>query len=49
MCIRDRGNPYAVHFTRGGPWFDEWQDVEFAKEWISERDQYINKKYINLQ
>ena len=24
--------PYAVHYTRGGPWFDEWQDVEFASE-----------------
>ena len=22
--------PYAVHYTRGGPWFSEWQDVEFA-------------------
>ena len=20
--------PFAVHYTRGGPWFDEWQDVE---------------------
>jgi lipopolysaccharide biosynthesis glycosyltransferase len=38
-------NPYAVHFTRGGPWFDEWQDVEFANEWIKERDLYIAKKF----
>lgn len=37
--------PYAVHYTRGGPWFDEWQDVEFAEEWISERDKYLNKKF----
>ena len=37
--------PYAVHFTRGGPWFDEWQDVEFAKEWITERDKYLSKKF----
>ena len=29
---------YAVHFTRGGPWFEEWHDVEFAKEWLKERD-----------
>ena len=38
-------NPYAVHYTRGGPWFDEWQDVEFAKEWIEERDDYLNNKF----
>jgi lipopolysaccharide biosynthesis glycosyltransferase len=37
--------PYAVHYTRGGPWFDEWQDVEFAKEWFLERDVYLNKKF----
>ena len=39
-------SPYAVHYTRGGPWFDEWQDVEFAKEWINERDEYLSKKFI---
>ena len=37
--------PYAVHYTRGGPWFDEWQDVEFASEWINERDEYLKHKF----
>ena len=37
--------PYAVHFTRGGPWFDEWKDVEFSKEWHSEKEKYLNKKF----
>ena len=37
--------PYAVHFTRGGPWFDEWRDVEFSKEWHSEKEKYLNKKF----
>ena len=37
---------FAVHFTRGGPWFSEWQDVEFANEWIKERDEYLNQKFI---
>lgn len=32
------GLPRAVHFTRGGPWFAEWQKVDFADEWISEHD-----------
>ena len=27
------GRPEAVHFTNGGPWFAEWQDVAFADEW----------------
>ncbi len=37
--------PFSVHFTRGGPWFSEWQDVEFADEWNKERDEYISKKF----
>ena len=43
--IHNSNSPYAVHFTRGGPWFNEWQDVEFAKEWINERDKYLLKKF----
>ena len=41
----NQSKPYAVHFTRGGPWFSEWQDVEFAKEWIDERDYYLTNKF----
>ena len=26
-------NPIAVHYTRGGPWFPGYQDVEYAEEW----------------
>jgi lipopolysaccharide biosynthesis glycosyltransferase len=37
--------PFAVHYTRGGPWFDEWQDVEYANEWLQERDKYLDKKF----
>ena len=40
--------PYAVHYTRGGPWFSEWQDVEFAKEWLLERDEYLSKNLIKF-
>ena len=43
--IHNSNSPYAVHFTRGGPWFNEWQDVEFSKEWINERDKYLLKKF----
>ena len=41
----NKSEPFAVHFTRGGPWFEEWQDVEFAKEWNRERDKYLSKKF----
>jgi lipopolysaccharide biosynthesis glycosyltransferase len=30
----DCPNPIAVHFTRGGPWFADWTDVEYGKEWL---------------
>jgi lipopolysaccharide biosynthesis glycosyltransferase len=26
-------NPQAVHFTRGGPWFADYRNVEYANEW----------------
>ncbi len=41
----NNNKPFAVHYTRGGPWFSEWQDVEYAKEWINERDEYLDKKF----
>ena len=41
----NKDKPYAVHYTRGGPWFSEWQDVEFAKEWLAERDEYLSNKF----
>lgn len=27
-----------VHYTIGGPYFQEWQDCEYSAEWRSERD-----------
>ena len=44
----NNNKPFAVHYTRGGPWFDEWQDVEFAKQWIEERDNYLNNKFNSI-
>ena len=41
----NKEKPYAVHYTRGGPWFSECQDVEYAKEWLLERDEYLSKKF----
>ena len=33
--------PSAIHFTNGGPWFDNWQTVDFADLWCAERDRYL--------
>jgi hypothetical protein len=30
----DCPNPLAVHFTRGGPWFRDYMNVEYGDEWI---------------
>lgn len=34
------GHPNVVHMTRGGPWFDEWRDVDYADLWLSEEAEY---------
>jgi hypothetical protein len=30
------GPPDVVHFTRGGPWFENWQDVDYGALWLEE-------------
>jgi hypothetical protein len=32
------GTPKAVHYTRGGPWFEQWQKVDYADLWREEYD-----------
>jgi hypothetical protein len=32
------GTPKAVHFTRGGPWFENWKNVDYGNLWCAERD-----------
>ena len=31
------GTPKAVHFTRGGPWFEQWRNVDYGDLWLAER------------
>ena len=33
--------PNAIHYTNGGPWFDEWKACDFADLWSRERDLYL--------
>jgi hypothetical protein len=30
-----------VHFTRGGPWFEQWQNVDYGELWCAERDEML--------
>jgi lipopolysaccharide biosynthesis glycosyltransferase len=32
--------PTCIHYTNGGPWFDDWQNVDYGDEWRAERDMY---------
>lgn len=34
--------PAAIHFTNGGPWFEQWRDVDFSGLWCKERDLYLS-------
>ena len=31
------GTPKAVHYTSGGPWFENWQDVAYVDLWKAEK------------
>lgn len=33
--------PRVIHFTNGGPWFEEWQNCDYADLWLHERDLYL--------
>ena len=32
--------PAAIHYTNGGPWFDNHVDVDYGDLWLAERDRY---------
>ena len=36
-----QGHPDVVHMTRGGPWFEEWKDVDYADLWRAEEAAYL--------
>lgn len=38
--------PRVIHFTNGGPWFDNWQDCDFADYWLEERDLYLRSETV---
>lgn len=36
-----RTTPRVIHYTNGGPWFEQWQNVDYADLWLHERDLYL--------
>lgn len=36
----DIETPNLIHYTEGGPWFENYQDVEFADLWNNEKEKY---------
>jgi len=33
--------PRVIHYTNGGPWFEEWQNCDYADLWTKERELYL--------
>jgi hypothetical protein len=44
LVAYDEPRPDAalVHYTLGGPYFDEFRDCEYSKEWFAERDAMLH-------
>lgn len=40
---KPRKTPRVIHFTNGGPWFEEWQNCDYADLWLKERDLYLQE------
>lgn len=34
--------PLAIHYTNGGPWFDDWQNCDYADLWLEEHELYVS-------
>lgn len=38
-------DPKLVHFTEGGPWFENYRDVPYADEWIAARNAWARGEF----
>lgn len=50
------GKPKALHYTEGGPWFEQYQNCEYANDWYKMQTNYhehrikeLENKIVNLQ
>ena len=44
---KPRETPRAIHFTNGGPWFPNKQNVDYAGLWCAERDLYLESQAVS--
>jgi lipopolysaccharide biosynthesis glycosyltransferase len=42
----DRETPSLIHYTEGGPWFENYRHCEFHNEWKAELQDMMNKREI---
>jgi len=40
--------PKVIHYTNGGPWFDECKDVDFGDLWLQEQGYYLESLNSNI-
>ncbi len=38
---KPKAAPNAIHYTNGGPWFENHVNVDYGDLWIAERDMYL--------
>ena len=46
---KEESDPAAVHFSEGGPWFKNYEDVDFADEWCKEEMKAMNERCTSLR
>jgi lipopolysaccharide biosynthesis glycosyltransferase len=44
---KPKRTPRVIHYTNGGPWFDEWMGCDFADLWLRERDLYLQSEQVS--
>ena len=35
------GYPKFLHYTEGGPWFNDYKDCEYSQQWLAEQEEYV--------
>lgn len=43
------GQPYALHYTEGGPWFEDYENCEYNYEWYKSYVSMLSKRVLNLE
>lgn len=43
----DDGAPKALHYTEGGPWFEEYENCEYNTEWYKAKASYLENTIDN--